>query len=113
MADLICPACGYEGRPPKQLRGSKGMEWFLWLTFIVPGPFYSAWRRMGVQAQCTHCRKASMVSLRSNVGEMARHKFDVEMGIVPAAPKQEPLPIVVNTPREARIKKAPVNPEQW
>lgn len=114
MADQICPVCGYEGSPKKRLRGSSGMEWFLWLTFIIPGPFYSIWRRAGVKTPCPNCRYPVMVKRGSVEGKLALRKLDAELGLTPEpAPKEQQAPLVVNAPREERINKPPADPEKW
>lgn len=113
MADLICPICGYEGRPQKQLRGSSGMEWFLWLSFLLPGPLYSFWRRASIKRPCPNCRYPALVKKTSAEGKMAQRKLDAELGLIPAVTKHESVPLVVNAPRVERINKPPADPEKW
>ncbi len=113
MADLICPICGYEGRPKKRLRGTSGMEWFLWLTFLLPGPIYSAWRRIGVKIPCPHCRYPAMVKRSSAEGKMAQRKLDAELGLIKPASQGISEPLVVNAPRVDQARKHPVDPEKW
>ena len=112
MADLICTICGYEGRPKKRLRGSGGVEWFLWLTLLIPGPFYSLWRRVGVKTPCPNCRNPVMVKKSSTAGQMAQRKLDAQLGLI-VPEKNEIQSLTVNAPRAARENKRPVDPEKW
>ena len=49
-----CAACGHVGRPIKVPRGSSELEVLSWLCFVVPGIFYTMWRRKGAEA-CAMC----------------------------------------------------------
>lgn len=53
---FICEKCLYEGHRRTLTPGSKSMEMFLWLVFLIPGPIYSAWRVYGRQHFCPNCK---------------------------------------------------------
>lgn len=73
----ICKHCGYEGDAKRILRGSRGMEIFIWTVLLVPGPFYSLWRRVPAIRRCPHChREGGMVSLMSDAGKIIRYEFE-------------------------------------
>ena len=131
MAEWVCKACGWEGTRKKLLRGSKGMEIFIWSVLMVPGPLYSIWRRTGKSNDCRHCGLPMLVPLDSDIGQLTRLKFDRELGIgVPSEAKKkdapEPFgktiipaatPIVMTEEKPVEIAevtvKKPVNPNQW
>ena len=77
--ERICPTCGYEGVGKRELRGSRGVEQFIWLVLLVPGPFYSVYRRVPAIRRCTHCGGSKMISLRSDKGKIFRFEFEKEM----------------------------------
>ena len=54
MAQYVCMQCGFSGRPLRLARGSLFLEVLLWLTFIVPGVFYTLWRLES--KTCPRCR---------------------------------------------------------
>ncbi len=57
-----CAACGHVGRPIRVARGSSEVEVLLWLCLIVPGIFYSMWRRKGAEV-CAMCGRARLTPL--------------------------------------------------
>jgi hypothetical protein len=121
----ICPICGYEGRPKQAKRGSSTMEWIIYLTLLVPGPFYSAWRRMGLPKICPNCSADRMVRIDSDAGRIAQKQWDAKLGIEPIkrapSPKPQPQGVVLSdasfsqpTKQEAEKKpKPPVDPDVW
>lgn len=72
----ICTHCGYEGEGKRILRGSRSVEWFLWIVLLIPGPFYSLWRRFPSVRQCPHCQGKRMVSLKTTEGILAQRYFE-------------------------------------
>ena len=110
MAEYICSFCGWEGIRKKQLRGSRGVEIFIWSVLFFPGPIYSMWRRMGRVSTCPNCQLPKLVKLESDAGQAARRKFDVEMGLI-AAPKSAAF--AQDKPAAQPATKKPVNPEEW
>lgn len=68
MVDYICTGCGYVGQPKVFLRGSKGVEIALWALLLLPGPFYSFYRRCGARRICSHCNTEPMLSTKSLEG---------------------------------------------
>lgn len=117
MAECICTICGYEGKPRKTKRGSKGMEVFIWAVLLVPGPVYSLYRRVALPKICPNCKANSMVSLRSDAGKLALHKMQIELGEIEI---KKPEPFGQDTPelfeqdRERQnIPKQPVDPDAW
>jgi len=44
-------------------RGSCCLEIFLWLFFLIPGLFYTIWRRgKGMEPICSKCKSANVIS---------------------------------------------------
>jgi hypothetical protein len=105
----ICTQCGYEGRAKKTLRGSRGMEIFIWTMLLIPGPLYSVWRRVGLKRRCPNCGKVAMVSPRSHEGKLALQRLELESGvektIVPTSRMGET--------RDAKPPRKPVDPDAW
>lgn len=115
MPQYICRFCGYEGRIKRVKRGSKALETFLWTVLLIPGPFYSVWRRAGVDKTCANCgRQQAMVKLSSDAGWLAKRAMEVELGQHMPAPKKEieAIPASEPAPAAPRVHK-PVDPEAW
>ncbi len=112
MAKYICTNCGYDDKGKLKLRGSKGMEWFIWIAFLIPGPFYTLWRRVGVKRQCPNCHLHTIVKATSDAGWLAQKKFDLELGIIrPDSSKPQTLTETdqENKPRSERK----IDPDAW
>jgi len=118
MAKYICTYCGYdEGKGKVRLRGSKGMEIFLWTTILIPGPFYSLWRRVGLQRECVNCGRPTIVRLNTDAGWLAQKRFDMELGIIKPKEKSEtpspsPAPIEPEPTQPQRIRRE-IDPDAW
>jgi DNA-directed RNA polymerase subunit RPC12/RpoP len=69
MTDYICTSCNYVGKRKKMMRGSRGMEIFLWTVLFFPGPVYSLWRFLTKRYACPQCGERVMVPVRSKVGK--------------------------------------------
>ncbi len=82
MAESICLVCGYEGKPRKIKRGTRGMEIFIWTVLLIPGPIYSVWRRVGLPRICLNCKMDKMVSINSDAGMIKQQQMDAEMGLI-------------------------------
>lgn len=113
MAGYICTACGYEGAGRKQKRGSRTVEIGLWVTLLIPGPFYSMWRRFGVARVCTQCGKPSMVRKNSNAGRMAEQKLNAALGMYVPQQKDDIRVSFGNERAEQPKVKKPVDPDQF
>lgn len=128
MGDKICIKCGYEGRGKTTPRGSKMVEVLIYSTVVIPGPFYSIWRRMNLPEQCPNCKYPQMVKLNTAEGQIAQKKFDIEMGIIKPQRTEEDLPTSTKpeneqTPlsfgatqsvkAEEKLTRAPIDPEAW
>ncbi len=50
-----CSKCGSDAEPLVILRGSTGMQIFLWCMLVVPGFFYSLWREASKKVVCSVC----------------------------------------------------------
>lgn len=66
--EYICQDCGYMGRAALKLRGSAIVERLLWCLLIIPGPFYSYWRRQGGEVECAGCADGYIVKVDSKLG---------------------------------------------
>jgi hypothetical protein len=114
--DYICYACANEGPGRRRKRGSGKVEFALYVVLLVPGPFYSLYRRLGLRRECTHCGMETVVKVSSDQGQIAKRRLDMELGILPvkknevppAPPQPAPPPMA-----EKRVNKKPVNPEEW
>ncbi len=76
--NLVCTECEFIGPPKMVKRGSAGMEWFLWLTLLIPGPFYSFWRIMNKKRICAKCNGTILVTLDSRLGRVIAGKQGFE-----------------------------------
>lgn len=108
--------CGYEGRPRKTKRGSKGMEVFIWTILLVPGPLYSLWRRVGLPKQCPNCGAFKMVSTESDAGQIKQRQMDAELGLTI---KRQSEPVAASAsdhfpaPQRSSEPRTPIDPDQW
>lgn len=84
----------------------------LWAVLLIPGPFYSIWRRVGVSRNCTLC-SLPMVSRDSNAGKLAIQKMNAELGMIaPSAKDDIKVSFGNEKPAEPKVKK-PVDPDAW
>lgn len=58
---MICPNCGFQGKPKRSTRGSLMIEIVLWLAFIFPGLLYSLWRLSTRSSVCPQCGAGNLV----------------------------------------------------
>lgn len=72
---MICPNCGYRGKPTTKTKGSILIEIILWLAFIVPGLIYSLWRSGSRYKACPSCGHTAMVPLDSPRGKQLLAEF--------------------------------------
>jgi hypothetical protein len=88
----------------------------IWTLVLIPGPFYSLYRRVGLQRECTHCGLPTVVNIKSDAGFLAKRKIDIELGAI-QIPKPEEKKAVEGfgneRPSEKKETKKPVNPDQW
>lgn len=96
------------------------MEILIWSTVLIPGPFYSIWRRTGVQTSCPHCNLPTLVKMNSDRGQIARRKFDLQLGLIPDQPPKLPEAEDVNAfgrnqqAEQVRpLRTKPIDPDQW
>lgn len=116
MADYICTQCGWEGERKRIKRGSKTVETLIWSVLMLPGPIYSYWRRSGRSKDCPNCGLPMLVKLNSDEGWLARRKFDLELGIMPAPKIKQPDAVQAfgnEKPAGEPAHKKPVNPDEW
>ena len=52
---LICGDCKAVLEVETGKRGSAFIEFFLWLTLVIPGIFYSMWRKRKPKKTCDYC----------------------------------------------------------
>lgn len=104
------------------------VEVLIYSTVLIPGPFYSVWRRINLPEQCPNCKYLQMVKIHSAEGQIARKKFDIEMGFI-VAEKNENTSLVANrndekidvisfgatqsTKSDEKQSRAPIDPETW
>lgn len=61
---IHCTRCGSDGAPETFTPGSLAVEIALWLFLLVPGVFYTLWRRsVGRYTGCAVCRAKETVPL--------------------------------------------------
>jgi hypothetical protein len=72
---LICPNCGFAGRPKRITKGSFFIELFLWILLIIPGLIYSLWRLTSRYDACPQCAAPNMVPLDSPRGKKLMEEF--------------------------------------
>ena len=65
MPKKICTNCEFVGYPKYATKGSLLIEIILWLFFIIPGIFYSIWRRTNQAEICPKCSQAFMIPFDS------------------------------------------------
>ena len=86
----ICLQCGHVGLPGREKRGSAGMELLIWSTVIIPGPFYSVWRRTGPRRACAACKNTELIPERSLAGRAWKEKHmlleEDAPSVTPSAP---------------------------
>ncbi len=134
MSTYICTSCGYEGAPKKILKGSKAVEIAIWAVLLIPGPFYSAWRRIGARIECPNCKKSGTMVKRSSAEAQLYMEREFETKFAGAKkkkpleempveeveaevikPEEKPLnpPQKTSKPAPSNPDKTPVNPEEW
>ena len=116
MTDYICYACSNEGPGRKTKRGSGKAELWIYMLLLVPGPFYTLYRRLFLKRTCTHCGMQTVVRITSDQGQIAKRRLDMELGILPVKKNETPLPEAAPQPMatvEKREPKKPANPEEW
>ena len=66
---LICSACGNVGDTKRSVKGSLGVEIFLWFCFLIPGLIYSLWRQSTYHKACSVCGGTNLIPVNSPVGQ--------------------------------------------
>jgi hypothetical protein len=66
---VICADCGYIGSPGKRVKGSTLVERLLWWVLLIPGPFYSLWRKSGRRKICAKCGSQSLIPFETPQGQ--------------------------------------------
>ena len=88
----------------------------IWTMVLIPGPFYSFYRRIGLKRECTHCNLPHVVNIKSDAGFIAKRKIDIELGVVEilkVVPKNVVESFGNDRLTEKKETKKPVNPEEW
>lgn len=119
MAQKICTACGYEGNGKRE-KVTGGGAWRV-LGMLTMLPFYTVWKMFKSSKGtniCPHCGRPTLVKANSGSGQIARRKFDAELGIIQIQKKIEArsddLAVFGNErPAETPPTKKPVDPDQW
>ena len=55
----ICTVCHFIGKP--KVKGSGGIEFVLWICYLIPGLIYHLWRHSGKGNKCSECGSAAMI----------------------------------------------------
>jgi hypothetical protein len=79
MTDYICTHCSYVGKRKKVMRGSRGMEIFLWTILFFPGPVYTIWRLMTKRYGCPQCGAHVMVPVISKEGRLKEEELNADI----------------------------------
>lgn len=74
--NIICPTCGYKGKPATKVKGNIILEIVLWLIFLVPGFIYSIWRSTSRYKACPSCGSTQLVPYDSPRGQQLLAEFD-------------------------------------
>jgi len=69
MAKKVCGNCKYIGNPDQATKGNLLIEIILWLFFIIPGVFYSIWRRTNQAEICPKCKQPFMIPIDTPKGK--------------------------------------------
>lgn len=65
----VCTRCGWHGESTRTItKGHIVIELILWLMFLLPGLFYSAWRHASRYEGCPQCRAANPIPANSPLG---------------------------------------------
>jgi len=67
---FICKNCGEMCNPIKKKKGSTLIEIILWLFFMIPGIFYSIWRRTSRDSICPKCKQSTLIPIDSPNGKV-------------------------------------------
>ncbi len=66
---LICEKCYYLGPTKTATKGNTGVEFLLWVSFIIPGIIYSRWRRSTRSRVCPECESPNIIPANSPKGK--------------------------------------------
>lgn len=66
---MICTTRGYVGHSEQTIKGSLGVEIFLWLIFLLPGIIYSIYRSSTKMDACPKCKNPTMIPVTTPIGE--------------------------------------------
>jgi hypothetical protein len=65
----VCANCRTVIHPVSKRQGSGGVEFLLWILFIIPGLIYSVWRSSARHNICPVCQAANPVPLNTPAGK--------------------------------------------
>src|ERR1017187_1866942 len=80
-----CLDCGFVGQPEQNTPGTLSTEVKLWLFLIVPGVFYSVWRRLASYQGCAMCGNQHIVPTHSAVAQTALRRLSPPPALSPWA----------------------------
>lgn len=104
------------------------IEVLIYSTILIPGPLYSIWRRINLPEQCPHCKYPQMAKLHTAEGQIARKKFDMEMGFIKAEKNENAALAIVSKDEKKDVMsfggkqssksdekqpRVPIDPEVW
>ena len=62
---FLCTSCHSQVSAKLKNKGSMGLEFLLWLFFIVPGFIYSLWRLTNKERLCPQCGSKDLIPMDS------------------------------------------------
>lgn len=77
MPTHICTTCGTECTPVHMRRGNGFLELILWLSFIIPGILYTAWRNIEDELACKQCGGITIIPLSTPMGRKLHAELEV------------------------------------
>jgi hypothetical protein len=97
---LICGDCKSSFTVEAGKRGSAFIEFFLWSTLVIPGFFYSMWRKRKPKKSCDYCGSTFLLPDSYSTHELLRahsesSNCDGRLAQLPTLPL---LDVCLNTP---------------
>lgn len=75
--EMFCGGCGQLVRPMPVTKGSFGLEFLLWICFLLPGLIYSVWRLASRYNGCPKCKSPNLLPHDSPMARMLQQQMSV------------------------------------